>query len=164
MGWFELHSAPLGGFGFDNGVDSVLDILIGDRGCLLQEPRFLGGDCTEVKLEAGLQDREMQRRHLELQVTLVKLQLTLQTSAGVLCTMPGDESHIPGGKNTDDGTILPSVPMTVMAPAETAKDGGHGQNAYNRKPNQAALKLHCVEDSEQMRELASGRHHKPPRY
>lgn len=121
-------------------------VKIGDRGCLLQEPRFLGGNCTQVKLEAGLQDPELQRRLLELQVTLLKLQLSLQTSAGVLCTRPGDESHIPGGKNTDDGTILPSVPVTVMAPAEPAKDGGHGQNAYNRNPNQAALNLHSVED------------------
>lgn len=110
-------------------------VKIGVRGCLLQEPRFLGGSCTQVKLEAGLQDPELQRRLLELQVTLLKLQLSLQTSAGVLCTRLGDESHIPGGKNTDDGTILPSVPVTVMAAAEPAKDGGHGQNAYNHNPN-----------------------------
>ena len=80
-------------------------------------------------MEADLQDPELRIRILELQVTVLKLQLSLQTSAGLLCTMAGDESHIPGGKNTDDGTILPSVPMTVMAPAEPAKDGGHGQNA-----------------------------------
>lgn len=104
-------------------------VKIGDRGCLLQEPRFLGGNCTEAKLEADLQDPELRIRFLKLQVTVLKLQLSLHTSAGLLCTMPGDESHIPGGKNTDDGKILPSVPMTVMAPAEPAKDGGHGQNA-----------------------------------
>lgn len=96
-------------------------VKIGDRDGLLQDSRVPGGNCTEVKSKA---DRclELERTILELQ-TILKLKMSLETSAGsLLCSKPGDESHVPGGKNTDDETILPSVPMTVTAAAEPTND------------------------------------------
>lgn len=85
-------------------------VKMGDRGCLLQNPRFLGSNCTGVKSEADLQGLELQKRLLELEGTLPKLQISLERSAGgPLYSGPGSEPRVPGGKNPADGAIFPSV-------------------------------------------------------
>lgn len=93
---------------------------IADRGCLLQEPRFQGGNDAEVKLEADVH-LQLERRLLELQC--LKLQRSLEMSAGgpPYCR-PGDEPHVSVGKNIDDGTTLTPGTMTVVAAAELAEN------------------------------------------
>lgn len=92
-------------------------------GCLLQEPRFQGGNHAEAKLEADERGLELQLKRCLLELQSLEMQRALETPAGgpPYCR-PGDESDVSGGKNIDDGITSSPGTTTVTAAAELAEN------------------------------------------